>query len=91
MPKYIVNSPLHHDGTPYAIGAKVEMKEEQAARLLELGVVALVEENQASDIDKMTVAELTAKLQELKVEIPAGAKKADLVKLYSEAPAGGAE
>lgn len=84
MPKYIVNSPLHHDGKPYAVGVKVEMKEAQAVRLLELGVVAQAEETQA-DIDKMTVAELTDALGNLKVEIPAGAKKADLVKLLQDA------
>lgn len=87
MPNYIVNSPLHHDGKPYAVGAKVEMKETQAARLLELGVVALVEEAKGSALDKMTVAELTEALAKLKVEIPAGAKKADLAKLLQDAAA----
>jgi hypothetical protein len=87
MQKYTVNSPLHHDGKPYAIGAQVELKEAQASRLLELGVVVLAEDGQESDIDKMTVAQLTDALVELKVATPAGAKKADLVKLYLDATA----
>jgi hypothetical protein len=85
MPKYTVKTPLHHDGKPYAIGAVVKIEEERAVRLLELGVVAPVEEGPATDIDKMTVAELTDALGRLKVDIPSGAKKGDLIALYSKA------
>lgn len=41
MNKYIVNSPLNHDNRPYAIGDTVEMSEEQAAHLVELGRITL--------------------------------------------------
>ena len=43
MKKYTVNSPLNHDLRPYAIGDTVEMSEAQAAHLVALGRITLVE------------------------------------------------
>lgn len=45
-------------------------------------------EPEAEDPESMTVAQLTDALNELKVEIPAGSKKADLVALYQKAVEG---
>jgi len=59
-------------------GAEVSEQEEEEEE----------EETSASDL---TVAELKAALEEAQVEIPAGAKKADLVALYEEHGLGDAE
>lgn len=49
------------------------------------------EEEEGSSASDLTVAELKAALEEAEVEIPAGAKKADLVALYEEHGLGEAE
>lgn len=47
-------------------------------------VAADEEEAEESDADEMTAAELKAALKDAGVDIPSGAKKADLVLLYQE-------
>lgn len=85
MPKYIVvDTHILHDGTAYAPGDAIELPEDHS---FSLSVVpAPVEAEAAAAARKMaealTVAELIEKLTALKVEIPAGAKKAVLVALY---------
>lgn len=49
------------------------------------------EEEEETSANDLTVAELKAALEEAQVEIPAGAKKADLVALYEEHNLGDAE
>lgn len=83
MPKYTVDSPLRHDGEDYGIDDTVSMKAEQAEILLKQGVlISVAEDNPAED---MTVPVLIKELKSLKVEIPRGAKKEDLVELYNNA------
>lgn len=87
MPEYTVQSPLLHDGDKYEVGQSVTMKEQQAELLLEQGVLqpAAAELHLADPGDEMTVAELTRALADLKIDIPPGSKKADLVALYDQA------
>ncbi len=40
--KAIVKSPLHHDGRIYAIGSEVDLTDEQATSLANLGVVEIM-------------------------------------------------
>jgi len=89
MPRYTVHSPLLHDGTRYDAGATVAMTEAQAKSLLERGTLTPAAES--SPVEAMTVPELTEALEKLGVEIPKGAKKADLVALYEAAVKAGDE
>lgn len=59
------------------------MAQESAALLLEQGV--LEAQTAVDQVEDMTVAQLTEALGKLKVEIPAGSKKSDLVELYNTA------
>jgi len=89
MPRYTVHSPLLHDGTRYDAGAMVAMTEAQAKSLLERGT--LTPAAAGNPVREMTMAELTEALEKLGVEIPKGAKKADLVALYEAAVKAGDE
>ena len=64
-------------------GDTFEATEERAARLMAVlpGYVELVEE---ADYTKMTVAELRALCAERGIEVPKGAKKADIALLLQE-------
>lgn len=48
MPKYIVKSPVKHDGKRYGVGATITLKADEAERLLEIGAI---------DDDRDTVAD----------------------------------
>ena len=39
MPKYIVKSPVKHDGKRYGVGATITLKVDEAERLLEIGAI----------------------------------------------------
>lgn len=39
MERYIVTSPVRHDGKDYAVGKVIELSEEQAAALIAAGAV----------------------------------------------------
>lgn len=92
MPEYSVKSPIRHKGQKIREGS-VEMTEKEAKPLLALGVLEKAAEKSggAKKPEDMTVAQLTEALEEMEVQIPDGAKKADLVALYKETSRGGGE
>lgn len=83
---YIVNKGV------FNVGQVVEFDDELAKKLIKQGVVKYIEEQEkeeektSTDIDynKLKVAELKRLLQEKGIEIPKGAKKADLINLLND-------
>ena len=49
MKSFIVKSPLTHDGDDYAIGDEIELSDEQAAGLLDVGAIVSADDDQALD------------------------------------------
>jgi hypothetical protein len=87
--KYLVISPLRHDQKDYSVGSSVELDASAAQTLIECGVVEKAEAAAPPSYAQMTVEQLKGELAKLGVQIPDGAKKADLVKLIEEIDAGG--
>ena len=51
MPKYIVKSPVKHDGKRYGVGMSITLKADEADRLLDGGVI---EDDRESAADRKT-------------------------------------
>lgn len=88
--KYTVKTQIRRGKKRHKPGSTIDLTQEQAARLVAAGAVAPMQEPPQESSGKaqaevMTVKQLTEKLEELQVEVPTDAKKADLVELYLSA------
>lgn len=59
MPKYIVEKPLTHDGVEYLPGSPVELDDNQAESLLQVGVISV----DANEVPRLTANEVIAKVK----------------------------
>jgi hypothetical protein len=50
MPKLVCLSPIEHDGLPYAVGAELEVDQEQAEALLLVNAAQLIEAAPAAPV-----------------------------------------
>lgn len=94
--RYTVKRPLRRQSQKYGPGDTVDMGEAEAKPLLQLGTLEKPAQSESQSgsgdqksearkqVEAMTVQQLTEALQELEVEVPGDAKKADLVNLYLE-------
>lgn len=88
MTKFIVKGQVKYNGKLYAPGCVVEVDEKDVAEFKAHGWEIVGEEGQngnegegEKDLNKLTVAQLTALCEEKGIEIPEKAKKADLIAL----------
>lgn len=79
MKKVKVLSPVRFDGQRYAVDDEFTMVPEEAERLVGLGVLEVI--GDAEEDETMTVPEIKAALDELKVEYDKKAKKDELLAL----------
>ena len=68
MPKYIVKSPVKHDGKRYGVGATITLKVDEAERLLEIGAI---------DDDRDTAADRKAEAARKAAEEAEAIRKAE--------------
>lgn len=84
-------------GRLYHPGDEIELADKRAKQLVSRGTLEkpAAKSGGSGDMQKeaesMTVAQLTEALGKMEVEIPDGAKKADLVELYKQNAEGGGE
>ena len=86
---YTVKKPLHHDGKRCRIGTTVQLTDEQAEPLIELGTVVLGEPETASTpaavalapetLAKLTLAELTTYAQGHGITVATDATKGQII------------
>lgn len=87
MTQFIVKSRVKYNGKMYAPGCVVEVDEKDVAEFKAHGWEIVGDEQegndggQGQDLNKLTVAQLTALCEEKGIEIPEKAKKADLIAL----------
>ncbi|WP_028574352.1 HeH/LEM domain-containing protein [Desulfonatronovibrio hydrogenovorans] len=90
--QYTVKTQIRRGKKRHKPGSTIDLTQKQAARLVAAGAVAPVQEPSGkAQAEAMTVKQLTEKLEELQVEVPTDAKKADLVELYLSAQPAGQE
>jgi len=87
---YTVKKSLHHDGKRRRLGTTVQLTDEEAKPLIDLGVVVLGEPEDASSaapavalapetLGKLNIAELTAYAQAHGVTVATDATKAQII------------
>ena len=89
MPKYIVKSPVKHDGKRYGVGATITLKVDEAERLLEIG--AIDDDRDAAADRKAEAARKAAEEAEAIRKAEAARKAADEAEAIRKAEAAAAD